>query len=962
MNLDFRGIEEKWRGRWERSRVFEPDPAPEKEKKFVTFPFPYMSGPLHVGHAFTLSRIDSYARYLRMRGYNVLFPWAWHWTGETVAGASERIRIGDEKFIRALVEVDGVPPEELQKFVEPEYMARYYTDYNRVAVKKIGASIDWRREFHTTSLHPQFSKFVEWQYARLRDGGYVSKGTHPVVWCPRCKSPTGAADRLVGEGITPEEYVLMKFKFGEGYLPCATLRPETIYGVTNLWINPEAEYVEAKVGGELWIVSKRCSEKLVEQLRIVEILRNMKGGELVGKQCASLIDGRPLWILPASFVNPDNASGVVYSVPSHAPYDLLGLLDLQRKPEMLAAFDVSPNILDFIGLISIIRVEGFGDHPAKELVESSGVKDQFDPKADEITKMLYKKEFHTGVLKENCGPYAGLSIRDVKERIIGDLRAKGIVDSMYDLTQPVTCRCTTPCTVKILEGQWFLNYSDPVWKEKAKKLVSGMRFYPEEARKWFLDVIDWLHEWACTRKTGLGTPLPWSPDWIVETLSDSTIYNAYYPVSKYVNALGIRADQLPLEFFDYIYYGKGDPEVIGRSTGLDVVTIEQMRQEFLYWYPVDLRLSGKDLVPNHLTFFIFQHAALFPEQYWPKSISVNGFMLVEGETMHKSKGNFIPLVKAVDQYGADPTRCTVLLAAEGMDDPDWRAENLKAVRSNLESFYRLSQEILAMGGGQAEAFLESWLMSSVQRKIKKVAESMEVLKTRTAADSAFYEVWNDIRWYLRRAASPNGRFLREILSIWVRMVSPFAPFVCEEIWESMRGDGFIAQTRWPEYDQSLVDAVAEEAEALVRNTLDDTLNVVRATKISPKRIFYYYAAEWKWEVLRRVAEDMAKETFSIKAFVADLLRRPEFRGRAREVSTFVVGLVEQLREIPEERRAAILKLSSAKEREAIESARGFLSKELGAEAAVQSEEDASRYDPRGRAKEARPLRPAIYIE
>jgi len=96
-----RQIEEKWRKAWEEARIFEADPDLTRPKCMVTFPFSYMNGPLHVGHGFTATRVDAYARFKRMQSYNVLFPWAWHWTGETIAGASERVKSGDEDFIRA---------------------------------------------------------------------------------------------------------------------------------------------------------------------------------------------------------------------------------------------------------------------------------------------------------------------------------------------------------------------------------------------------------------------------------------------------------------------------------------------------------------------------------------------------------------------------------------------------------------------------------------------------------------------------------------------------------------------------------------------------------------------------------------------------------------------------------------------------------------------------------------------
>ena len=695
MDIDWKRIDKKWQTEWQKAEIFESDPDPSRSKCFVTFPFAYMSGPLHVGSAFTAVRIDVYARYMRMRGYNVLYPWAWHWTGKTVAGAAERIRMGDEEFIRPIRDIDGVPEEELKKFVDPAYMARYYTNVNRDAVKRLGMAIDWRREFHTSSLNEPFSKFVTWQYLRLRERGYVIKGTHPVVWCPKDESPTGDADRLEGEGVRPEEFVLMKFKMGEIFLPCATFRPETIYGVTNLWVNPEGNYVEADVSGERWIISRTASQKLQNQLKQVRIIRELKGLELLGKKCVDLILGRELPILPGSFVNTENASGLVYSVPAHAPFDWLALRDVQRNPAVLERFHIAPNEVSAIKPISIISVEGYGEYPAIEIVDRMGLRDQNDPRAEEATKEIYKAEFHAGILKDKCGPYSKQKVAEVKQGLVRDFRSKGIADVIYELPQKVVCRCTTVCVAKVLEDQWFLKYSDPDWKALAHQAISKMAFYPEEARNWFEAVIDWLQDWPCAGKTGLGTPLPWSPDWIVETLSDSTIYMAYYAISKFVNAGMIRAEQLPPEFFDFVFYGTGSSEQLSKQTGVDTELLGKIREEFLYWYPVDLRNSGKDLVGNHLSFFIFHHVALFQQRFWPRAIGVNGFMLLEGKPIHKSQGNFIPIWKACDDYGADAVRSAALLAAEGMDDPDWRYENVRDIKARLEAFSHLVEETTA---------------------------------------------------------------------------------------------------------------------------------------------------------------------------------------------------------------------------------------------------------------------------
>jgi leucyl-tRNA synthetase len=515
MPVDWKQIDRKWQTEWAKARIFEADPDPSRSKCFVTFPFAYMSGPLHVGSGFTAARIDVYARYMRMRGYNVLYPWAWHWTGKTVAGAAERIRNGEEEFIRPIREVDGVPEEELRKFVDPAYMAQYYTNMNRDAVKRLGMAIDWRREFHTSSLNEAFSRFVTWQYLRLRERGYVIRGTHPVVYCPKDESPTGDADRLEGEGVRPEEFILMKFKLGDVFLPCATFRPETIYGVTNLWINPEGDYVEADVSGERWIVSRTASQKLQNQAKRIQIVRSLKGAELVGKECVDLVLNRKLPILPGSFVSTENASGLVYSVPAHAPFDWLALRDVQRNPAVLEKFCIQPQEVMGIHPISIISVEGYGDFPAVEIVDKMGLRDQNDPRAEEATKEIYKAEFHGGILKDQCGPYSERKVSDVKLGLVRDFRSKGIADVMYELPQRVICRCTTECIAKVLEDQWFLKYSDPEWKALAHKAISKMSFYPEEARSWFSGLVDWFQDWPCARKTGLGTLLPWSHDWIV---------------------------------------------------------------------------------------------------------------------------------------------------------------------------------------------------------------------------------------------------------------------------------------------------------------------------------------------------------------------------------------------------------------------------------------------------------------
>ena len=488
------------------------------------------------------------------------------------------------------------------------------------------------------------------------------------------------------------------------------------------------------------------------------------------------------------------------------------------------------------------------------------------------------------------------------------------------------------------------------------------KIFPEAARGYFHDKIDWLRDWACARRTGLGTPLPWSPDWIVETLSDSTIYMAFYTIVKHIRKYNIKAEQLTNEVFDYIFLGIGDPEALAKDSGIDASIIREMRDEFTYWYPVDLRVSAKELVPNHLSFFIFQHVALFPSKYWPRAIGVNGMLLIEGKKMSKSKGNFLTLSRTVDEFGADVTRMTLMLGAEDMEDPDWRAENARSIDSKLRSLYRLVNEIANMQGEDEPRSIDRWLISALQGRIKAVSEAIENLKTRTAAEIAFFEVWNDIRWYLRRVDKPNPKTLKEVVDVWIRLLAPFIPHICEEMWHLLKKEGFVSVAEWPVYDESKVDVAAEESEDIIRSLMNDTLNIIEATKKAPKRICYYVAADWKWKVYLEILRKALSAKVEMGDAMRSLMKDQELRKKAKEVSAYVGKLLPEINVMPEDQKRRRVKAEKIDEEALLNEAKKLLEREFKAEILIYNEDDAKRYDPMNRASLAKPYRPAIYIE
>jgi leucyl-tRNA synthetase len=533
---------------------------------------------------------------------------------------------------------------------------------------------------------------------------------------------------------------------------------------------------------------------------------------------------------------------------------------------------------------------------------------------------------------------------------------------MYDLPQQVVCRCMTHCIVKILSDQWFLNYSDPQWKTKAKEVVAQMTIYPDSAKQSFYTVIDWLREWACARTTGFGTPLPWGKGWIIETLSDSTVYMAFYTINKHIKQNEVKPEALRPEFFDYVFYGKGSPDKLEKTVGIKADLLKSMRSEFLYWYPFDLRNSAKELVTNHLTFCIFHHAALFPPEHWPKAIGVNGMLMVEGQGMHKSKGNFVTMKGAVEKYGADATRCALLLGAEGMDDPDWRAENVSDLKGKFEGLLSFASVIILNAKKEEKTTLERWLISRLQHRIKEVTASLDELKTRTALQTALFETWNDLRWYIQRKGNSDAKLLREAVMVWLKMLAPFAPFLTEELWSRAGEPCFISVAQWPVCDEAKIDIAAEEQENQITDVMSDTSNILKAMKITPKRVCYYTAALWKWNVYLRVLE----KTLAGEAKIGELMREfaadKDLKLHMKDIAGMVPKVIKALTKLPSDRKANILKIKTVDEKQLLISAIGFLKERFNAEVSVSNEEDNNRYDPKQRAAMAIPYQPAIFVE
>ena len=233
-----------------------------------------------------------------------------------------------------------------------------------------------------------------------------------------------------------------------------------------------------------------------------------------------------------------------------------------------------------------------------------------------------------------------------------------------------------------------------------RRLVAKMNTYVQETRNGFEGVLNWLNKWACARSFGLGSRLPWDPQWLVESLSDSTIYMAYYTVAHHLHRksssfstqhkcllfdiedvkgekqghMGIKPSEMTDEVWDYIFRDGPFPA----DTTISKKHLDHLKSDFNYFYPFDIRSSGKDLIPNHLTFCVYNHAALFPEDKWPMSMRTNGHLMLNGKKMSKSTGNSLTMKDSVEKFGADVTRVVLADAGDGIEDANFEEKNANA--------------------------------------------------------------------------------------------------------------------------------------------------------------------------------------------------------------------------------------------------------------------------------------------
>ncbi|MFW9908654.1 MAG: leucine--tRNA ligase [Candidatus Thorarchaeota archaeon] len=965
---DYAKIEKKWQKRWKKDKIFEADPDPKQKKFFLTVPYPYVNGALHIGHGRTYTIGDLIARYKRMQGFNVLFPMASHMTGTPVQGMVDRVQAGDpiaidmyKRDLQLYFDTEDEVNAQLAKFKDAATTAAFFAKVISQDFDALGYSIDWRRRFTTGDTI--YNKFIEWQYQKFMEHGYVKQGNYPLLYCPKDGNPVGEDDLLEGASAKIKEFTAIKWPFEDGFLVAATLRPETIFGVTNMWINPKAKYVWAMVDGEKWIVSKAAVEKLKLQAKDVRVLETFPGSRIIGKRFKAIHDNHEIPILPADFVDPNNATGVVYSVPGHAPFDYIALHDLWEDSSCLKEYGISGDDVRAIEIIGMIDMKGYSEYPAKDAVEKRNIKSQKESDAlEDATQEIYKAEFYDGVMRDNCAQFSGRMIKDVKDDVVVWMRTINRVDVIYEPDQrPVICRCGTNVQVGVFAGQWFLDYQSPGWKEAAWKALKNMGIVPETFRNLFEATFDWLTQRPCARRRGIGTRLPFDSDWIIESLSDSTIYMAFYTIAHHIRNSKLKPTQLTYEFFDYVFLGKGTPSKVSTRTGIDADLLKKMHDEFVYWYPNDQRHTAPSHISNHLSFAIFHHVAIFPEKHWLKLISLSEHMNMESKKMSKSKGNVIPLVEIPEKYGADIFRIYVVSAAEPGTLMDWRERDVPTMKNRMRQFIDIATKYATKTPRvytkkDNPTIATRWMLSRVNSLVSICTNMIDAFKLREYAIHASSEMIRAINHYLNREGVPKEErdgTMAYVCDIWIRLLAPITPHICEELWSMMDHEDYVSLSHWPVADKKLIDKNIEMAQQVVESTIKDIREISRLLKgKKAKKVHVYVAPEWMFKAMNNIRDA------NIPTIVGDIMKHlmadETFRKHGKEVKSIVDR-------ISKENGLWDHSASAKEEMAALIDSVGHMEKELKMEIDVQNS-DRPTYDPQNKARFALPGRVSLYLE
>jgi leucyl-tRNA synthetase len=744
-------IEQKWQAQWEAAGLFHaPDDSP-KPRFYNLVMLPYPSGDLHIGHWYNYTGTDTYGRYKKMLGYNVMQP------------------MGFDAF--------GLPAENaaISRGVQARTWTLSNIDKMRRQLRRMGAQWDWDREM--VSCLPDYYKWTQWLFLQFYKHGLAYRTKAPANWCPSCNT-TLANEQVLANGtcercgtlvirkeidqwlfrITnyadelldfsqiqwPEKTVTMQRNWigrSEGAeirfytqidgqreeIPVFTTRPDTIYGATFFVMAPEHPWIE-----KITTPEHRAEVKAyVDQARHMTEIERMstekeKTGVFTGGYVTNPVNGEqvPVWI--ADYVLMGYGSGAIMGVPAHD----------ERDFEFARKFGIE--------IREVIRPEG----------EEPG-----DPATWSEAKS------HLGVML-NSGPFDGTPADEAIAKVTSYLEEQGI-------------------------GKFMVSYRLRDW------LISRQRYWgapipiiycPEHG---IVPVTEdqlpvRLPENVQFKPTG-ESPLRYEPDFV-----NTTCPVCGGPATRETDTM----DTFMCSSWYFLRYA--DPH-----NDQQAWSQEAMQR----WLPVDQYIGGAEHAVMHLLYARFFIKALrdmghlsFDEPF--TLLYHQGTVLgPDGQKMSKSRGNVVAPDAIVEKYGADTVRAYLMFMGPFDAGGSFIAENLEGVWRFLNRFWSLVNDAWVERPG-SEATDEGRAIERLRHKtIKRVTEEYANFRFNTAL-AALMECNNVLVKQQREPVARSAAF-RATLETMIQLLAPLTPHIAEELWQITNHSDSVHQTSWPTYIEAL---------------------------------------------------------------------------------------------------------------------------------------------------------------
>jgi leucyl-tRNA synthetase len=761
-------VEARWQQRWEQDGLYEARDDDPRPKYFFLTMYPYPSGDLHTGHWYAETPPDTKARYLRMKGYNVLFPYGFDAFGLPAENAAIRNNIHPLKW--TLENIDTM----------------------RAQAKKMGTMFDWSREVIT--CHPEYYKWNQWFFLQFYKQGLAYRQKAAVDWCPncnttlareqvwgedrhceRCGTPvekrdleqwffrmTAYADELLSyEGVDwPERVKAMQtnwigrseganITFGTDVgepITVFTTRPDTIYGVTFMVLAPEHELVEKLTTPDR---KAEVDAYVAAASRQTEIERTAadkaKTGVFTGSYCVNPYDGARVPVYVGDYVLAGYGTGAVMGVPAHDQRDF----EFAEKYGLEVKVVISPPDYDRSPL-----TEAYVDEGA---MLNSG---PFDgtPNVEGMAKVV---EY-------------GAQHRYAEKTVTYRLRDWLVSRQRYWGTPIPIIYCPDHGAVPVPEEDLPV-----VLPEHADFVPTGE------------SPLKRLESFRKTKCPICGKDAERETD-TMDTFVDSSWYQYRYLSPHYADG--------PFDNTD-----------------------ERVRQ----WLPVTQYTGGIEHATMHLMYFRFFTKAMrdiglidFGEP--ALSLFNQGVILgPDGEKMSKSRGNVVNPDDYVGRYGADTFRCYLMFIGPWSEGGPYRPEGIEGLWRWLNRVWSLALQPPAFSSVDAEAVKELERQRHVT--IRAVTADIEAFRFNTML--ARLMEFTSFLGKVRDADTVDRETWERAVESLLLMTAPPAPHIAEELWARTGRHYSIHQQSWPEYDDALAAAETYTLVVQVNGKVRDKFDV-----------------------------------------------------------------------------------------------------------------------------------------